>query len=253
MAQPGIRGLGLRPGGHRRRRRREGPGRRPQELLQRHLERAMRAVDDGQQRIGRGLPPRGGDVTLIVDGARSPLEDDLEATKLVPTHLFRPGYRVRRAKGAPTRAWAYPRKDRGVGDADIAFRATTPAHTITHELGHTLEYQNRPLFEEAAAFIGAHTKGPKKKLNDGAKPGYNYNKDEYYRPGLSEKREDWRYATSIRDGVASDPSIGPYKVRSTELISSGLEWLEHAPETLFVEVLAFADFLLRRVVLRPKD
>ena len=253
MAQPGIRGLGLRPGGHRRRRRREGPGRRPQELLQRHLERAMRAVDDGQQRIGRGLPPRGGDVTLIVDGARSPLEDDLEATKLVPTHLFRPGYRVRRAKGAPTRAWAYPRKDRGVGDADIAFRATTPAHTITHELGHTLEYQNRPLFEEAAAFIGAHTKGPKKKLNDGAKPGYNYNKDEYYRPGLSEKREDWRYATSIRDGVASDPSIGPYKVRSTELISSGLEWLEYEPETLFVQVPAFADFLLRRVVLRPND
>ena len=36
----------------------------------------MCAVDDGQQRIGRGLPPRGGDVTLIVDGARSPLEDD---------------------------------------------------------------------------------------------------------------------------------------------------------------------------------
>ena len=174
-------------------------------------------------------------------------------TRLVAPHLFRPGYRVRRAKGAPTRAWAYPRKDRGVGDADIAFRATTPAHTITHELGHTLEYQNRPLFEEAAAFIGAHTKGPKKKLNDGAKPGYNYNKDEYYRPGLSEQREDWRYAASIRDGQASDPSIGPYKVRSTELISSGLEWLEYEPETLFVEVPAFADFLLRRVVLRPND
>ena len=79
------------------------------------------------------------------------------------------------------------------------------------------------------------------------------NKDEYYRPGLSEQREDWRYAASIYPGQASDPSIGPYKVRSTELISSGLEWLEHEPETLFVEVPAFADFLLRRVVLRPKD
>ena len=29
--------------------------------------------------------------------------------------------------------------------------------------------------------------------------------------------------------------------------------MEHAPETLFVEVPAFADFMLRRVVLRPKD
>ena len=57
----------------------------------------------------------------------------------------------------------------------------------------------------------------------------------------------------IYPGVDSDPSIGPYKVRSTELISSGLEWLEDAPETLFVEVPAFADFLMRRVVLRPKD
>ena len=53
--------------------------------------------------------------------------------------------------------------------------------------------------------------------------------------------------------MASDPSIGPYPVDGTELISSGLEWLQHEPETLFVEVPAFADFLLRRVVLRPKD
>ena len=141
-----------------------------------------------------------------------------------------------------------------MGDAEIAFRATTvPAKTITHELGHTLEYQNRPLFEEAAAFIGAHTKGPKKRLSDGATKGYNYRSDEYYRPGLSEKREPWRYATKIYPGVASDPSIGPYQVDGTELISSGLEWLEHDPETLFVEVPAFADFILRRVVLRPDD
>ena len=35
MTQPGMRGLGLRPVGHRRRR--EGPGRRPQQLLQRPL------------------------------------------------------------------------------------------------------------------------------------------------------------------------------------------------------------------------
>ena len=41
---------------------------------------------------------------------------------------------------------------------------------------------------------------------------------------------------------SSDPSIGPYKVSAT-----------HAPETLFVEVPAFADFMVRRVVLRPKD
>ena len=51
----------------------------------------------------------------------------------------------------------------------------------------------------------------------------------------------------------SDPEIGPYHVSATELISSGLEWLEHRPETLFVEVPAFVDFMLRRVVLRPKD
>ena len=125
--------------------------------------------------------------------------------------------------------------------------------TITHELGHTLEYQNRDLFEEAAAFVSAHTKGPKKKLSVGAKPGFKYEPREYYRPGLSEKREDWRYISSIRDGQASDPSIGPYKVRSTEVISVGLEWLENDPETLFVEVPEFADFLMRRVVLRPKD
>ena len=41
---------------------------------------------------------------------------------------------------------------------------------------------------------------------------------------------------------SSDPSIGPYKVSAT-----------HEPETLFVEVPAFADFMLRRVVLRPED
>ena len=127
------------------------------------------------------------------------------------------------------------------------------AKTITRELGHTLEYQNRDLFEEAAAFLTAHTHGPKKQLSDGAKPGWNYDPWEYYRPGLSEEREEWRYATKIYPGLASDPSIGPYQVRSTELISSGLEWLEHEPETLFAEVPAFADFLLRRVVLRPED
>ena len=47
--------------------------------------------------------------------------------------------------------------------------------------------------------------------------------------------------------------VGPYQVHSTELISSGLEWLEHEPETLFLEAPAFADFMLRRVVLRPED
>ena len=96
------------------------------------------------------------------------------------------------------------------------------------------------LFEDAAAFIAAHTKGPKKKLRDGAQPAYKYKTHEYYRPGLSEKREEWRYATKIYPGVAFDPSIGPYKVRATEVISSGLEWLEHEPETFFVEVPAFA-------------
>ena len=174
--------------------------------------------------------------------------------RLVPTHLFRPGYRVRKANATPKRAWAKPRRDIGDGNAMIAFRSTTvETRTITHELGHTLEYQNRPLFDEAAAFLSAHTKGPKKQLSDGAAKGFNYEPDEYYRPGLSEKREDWRYVTKIYPGQASNPSIGPYPVDGTELISSGLEWLQYEPETLFVEVPAFADFLLRRVVLRPKD
>ena len=38
-----------------------------QELLERHLERAVRAGDDGQQRIRGGLPARGRDVALVVD------------------------------------------------------------------------------------------------------------------------------------------------------------------------------------------
>ena len=37
----------------------------------------MRAVDDGQQRIRRGLAPLGGDVALVVDPARAALQDDL--------------------------------------------------------------------------------------------------------------------------------------------------------------------------------
>ena len=49
------------------------------------------------------------------------------------------------------------------------------------------------------------------------------------------------------------PRSGPTKVKATELISSGLEWLESEPETLFVEVPAFADFMLRRLVMRPED
>ena len=66
--------------------------------------------------------------------------------RLVPTHLFRPGYRVRKANATPKRAWAKPRRDIGDGNAMIAFRSTTvETRTITHELGHTLEYQNRPL------------------------------------------------------------------------------------------------------------
>ena len=132
------------------------------------------------------------------------------------------------------------------------FGAALPPSVVTWPCAST-EYQNRDLFNEAAAFVGAHTKGPKKKLSDGAKPGWNYDPTEYYRPGLSEKREDWRYATKIYPGWTSDPKIGDYNVRATEVISSGLEWLEHEPETLFTEVPAFADFLLRRVVLRPND
>ena len=42
----------------------------------------MRAVDDRQQRIGRGLAPLGGDVALRVDGARAALQDDLAAADL---------------------------------------------------------------------------------------------------------------------------------------------------------------------------
>ena len=50
------------------------------------------------------------------------------------------------------------------------------------------------------------------------------------------------YAGAFGTRSSSDPSIGPYKVSAT-----------HEPETLFVEVPAFADFMLRRVVLRPDD
>ena len=175
-------------------------------------------------------------------------------TQLVPTHLFRPGYRVRRAKGAPSRASATQRTDLGPGAADIHFRATTvPASDITHELGHTIEFQNRGLFEEAAAFATAQTTGSKKKLSDGATPGYKYRSNEYYRPGLSEKRESWRYATKIYPGWTSDPKIGDYHLAWSEVISIGLESLAHKPERIFVEVPAFADFMVRRVVLRPPD
>ena len=72
----------LAPVGWRRRRRGEGPGRRTEQLLEGDLEGAVRAVDDGQQRIRRGLAPLGGDVALRVDGARTALEDDLAATDL---------------------------------------------------------------------------------------------------------------------------------------------------------------------------
>ena len=82
MAQPGMLGLGPRAVGCGGRRWRDGPGRRTEQLLERDLERAMRALDDRQQRIGRGLPARGRDVALGIDGARGPLEDDLEATDL---------------------------------------------------------------------------------------------------------------------------------------------------------------------------
>ena len=87
----------------------------------------------------------------------------------------------------------------------------------------------------------------------GGRPGGQLSISSSYRKGLSEKREQWRYAAKIYAGIASDPSIGPYKVKATELISSGLEWLESEPETLFVEVPAFADFMLRRLVMRPED
>ena len=101
-------------------------------------------------------------------------------------------------------------RSRGPGDAEIAFRATTVrAKTITHELGHTLEYQNPALFEEAAAFITAHTHGAKKPLREGAQPGYKYKKDEYYRPGLSEKDEAWRYATKIYPWNSGRAVSGP--------------------------------------------
>ena len=176
-------------------------------------------------------------------------------TQLVAPHLFRPGYHVRRAPGTPSRAWAQRRPDLGVGKAQIAFDPkTVESKTITHELGHTLEYQNRDLFEEAAGFLTSHTKGSPQQLLEGAHSGFKYGSDEFYRPGLSEKREAWRYASKLEPASElDDPSIGPYKVGATELISSGLEWLEDDPETLFVEVPAFTDFLLRRIVLRPKD
>ena len=36
----------------------------------------------GSSGFGEAFPARGGDVALVVDGARGPLEDDLEATDL---------------------------------------------------------------------------------------------------------------------------------------------------------------------------
>ena len=175
-------------------------------------------------------------------------------TQLVAPHLFRPGYRVRRSQNTPTRARATPRKDRGVGDSEIAFRSTTvDAQTITHELGHTLEYQNRGLLRRPPPSSPPTRRARKSRCARARRQDGNYRSNEYYRPGLSEKREPWRYATKIYPGWASDPSIGPYNVWATELISSGLEWLEHEPETLFLEVPAFADFMVRRVVLRPED
>ena len=51
-------GLGVAPVGIGRRRRLDRPGRRTEQLLERDLEGAVRAVDDGEQRIRGGLPAR---------------------------------------------------------------------------------------------------------------------------------------------------------------------------------------------------
>ena len=97
----------------------------------------------------------------------------------------------------------------------------------------------------------ASLSGLRRGREGGGRPGGQPSISSSYRKGLSEKREEWRYSAKIYpQWLAVDPFVGPYQVRSTELISTGLEWLESEPETLFVEVPAFADFMLRRVVLR---
>ena len=54
---------------------------------------------------------------------------------------------------------------------------TVPAQTVTHE-GSAIERYDVPEtggnLEEAAAFVAAHTKGPKKPLRDDYTPGYSF-------------------------------------------------------------------------------
>ena len=78
----------------------------------------MRAVDDGQQRIRRGLAPLGGDVALRVDGARAALQDDLAAADLlgqaVPVGVARAvGQQDRRAQRVPVPALDQEADDAG--------------------------------------------------------------------------------------------------------------------------------------------
>ena len=78
----------------------------------------MRAVDDRQQRIGRGLPALGRDVALRVDGARAALENDLAAADLcghaVPVGVaLTVGEQDRRAQRVPVPALDQQADDAG--------------------------------------------------------------------------------------------------------------------------------------------
>ena len=69
----------------------------------------MCAADDRQQRIGRGLAPLGGDLAVLIDGARGPMEYDFLAADLrghaVPVGVaLTVGEQDRRAQRVPVPA-----------------------------------------------------------------------------------------------------------------------------------------------------
>ena len=157
------------------------------------------------------------------------------------THLVDPKLKLRDIHygGQKPRATAVRESNR----TTIWYSDDVATSTIVHELGHAIEHSDDGLFAEVVEFLNKRAKGKGSNLlanGDGAYLEAGFKKK--YTGRIYDRDVDDRYEL-LYDGT---------RVRSTEVVSMGLQQMAMDPYKFFKEDREFFDFILNHVV-RRKD
>ena len=135
----------------------------------------------------------------------------------------------------------------GPDRAFLNFDRRVNAHTIVHELGHTLEYADDDLFAETVEFLRKHTRGKGRQRFEG-KLALDGHYEVGFKTSYSGKiYESWDFSVGRRVQKLHDGT----EVAATEVISMGMEKMARNPVKFATAEPDYFDFILHRVMHRP--